>query len=416
MSKYGWHRRAQDCIAQGALTNSKRPEALMLGAYPTHVTRGEGCYLFDSRGTRYIDFICGLGTNILGYGNARIMRPVDERLRDGSSHSLPTTQEVRTAEKLKELFPFVDAWKFLKTGSEACAAAVRIARAHTGRDLVLSAGYHGWSDDFVSLTEPASGVPTCRGYRGEIIDDLTPEALDETVAAVIVEPVITDDSDERRAWLSDLRDRCTAVGAMLIFDEVITGFRWPGYSVARHWNITPDLICIGKAMANGFPLAAVGGKYAPMNGDYFVSSTYAGEVPSLVACEQTCIQLQTRKHLDFLWERGKLWRDEFNEIWPEGIRLEGYPTRGRFVGEPEILGKFFQETALAGILFGPSWFFNFHHTEAQSVMEPIRDILNRISRGEVPLRCPLPQSPFSQKVRHNEKSEADQTEAQRQNL
>ncbi len=268
MTDFAQHRRAQNCIAQNYLTNSKRPESLIKGVFPTHVSGGRGCYLFDTKGKKYLDFIAGLGTNLLGYAHTKVNAAIASQMEKGASHSLASTIELDAAEKLKELFPFVDCVKWLKTGSDACSAAVRIARAYTGRDLILSEGYHGWSDAFVSLTPPALGVPmpTPMGLLKDF-------ELDRNVAAVIVEPIVTDMSETRIEWLRRLRAECTKHGVLLIFDEIITGFRFPGYSVAQHFGITPDLICLGKAIANGMPLAAVGGKYAVMNcGEYFISS------------------------------------------------------------------------------------------------------------------------------------------------
>jgi glutamate-1-semialdehyde 2,1-aminomutase len=401
------HRRAQDCIAQGYLTNSKRPSCHVSGVYPTHVRHGHGCWLWDMDGRKYTDFICGLGTNLLGYGNARIASAISSQLIHGYCHSFATHHELECAEKVKELFPFVDAVKFLKSGSEACSAAIRIARAATGRDRVLSEGYHGWHDAFVGLTPPALGVPRWPnvGYREESTNPTRQlRALDDIgpgVAAVIVEPVITDASPERRAWLQRLREACTKAGALLIFDEVITGLRWPRYSVANHWDITPDLIVLGKALGGGMPLAAVGGKYAVMNGaEYFISSTYAGETLSLVAAKTAMTLLQTKYDLNHLWERGQAFLDGFNALWPEGVWIEGYPTRGAFKGEPLTKALFFQEACKAGILFGPSWFFSFPLAEeAHGVLDACRDILTRIRLGKVSLEGDLPQSPFAEKVR-----------------
>lgn len=401
MTDFSWHRRSQDSIAQGALTNSKRVSCHVEGVYPTHVTRGRGCHVWDHQGKQYVDFICGLGTNIIGYANERVNAAMFEQMQKGASLSLSTTLEVETAEKLKELFVFVDAVKFLKTGSEACAAAIKIARAKTGRDLVLSDGYHGWSDDFVSLTEPALGVPRIGGHRP--IAKLT-EGLDHDVAAVIIEPVITDNSRERIEELKRLRDECTRHGALLIFDEVITGFRTPKYSVAAQCGIIPDLICLGKAMANGMPLAAVGGKYEVMNcGEYFVSSTYAGETLSLAAAKATMTLLQTKYSLEDLWLYGADFRDRFNALWPDGVRLEGYPSRGRFIGPELPRALFMQEMCRAGVLMGLSFFFCFPHVEEyKSVLELARDVLTRVRLGEVKLEGLMPQSPFAQRVREKQ--------------
>lgn len=398
MTDWTWHKRAQASIAQSYLTNSKRPEAFISGIYPTHIVKGHGAHVWDTNGKKYLDFVTGLGTSLLGYSHERIVGAIGSRLRGGFSHSLATTLEVETAEKLKQLFTFVDCVKFLKTGGEATSAAIRIARAATGRERILSAGYHGWHDQFVSLTEPALGVPDCDECGlgiGKYFENLTLSG----VAAVIVEPVITDWSDERRMWLQQLREKCTKAGALLIFDEIITGLRWPRFSVAGYWGITPDLICLGKALAGGMPLAAVGGKYDVMNcGEYFVSSTYAGETLSLAAAKETMTLLQTKYDIKFLWDKGLAFQKRFNEIGCGVVGIEGYPTRGILVGPGKAL--FMQEACKAGLLFGVSFWFNFPLAEvAAETLVVIESIVAKIRSGSVALEGQAPQSPFAQKVR-----------------
>lgn len=390
------HRRALDCIAQGYLTNSKRPESLVKGVYPTHLKRGHGCHVWDYEGKKYVDFITGLGTNIIGYSNERVNLAIAEQMIDGASLSFGTMKEIEAAEKVKETMPFIDCVKFLKTGTEACLAAVKIARGFTGRSLVLSEGYHGWSDGFVSLTPPATG---CVPGQMELLKDSRSKIKD--AAAVIVEPVMTDASKARIEWLYELKDECKKHGTLLIFDEVITGYRFPRFSVSSYFGIEPDLIVLGKAIANGMPLAAVGGKYAVMNGsDYFVSSTYAGETLSLVAAIKTMTLLQTKYDLSDLWERGQRFIDSFNEFWPSMLKIEGYPTRGVFVGDSFTKALFFQEACNAGLLFGPSFFFNFPLAEeASNALNTIKDIFMKLRTGSVVLKGEPPKSPFAQRVR-----------------
>ena len=404
MAKYtdfSMHRRAGESIAQSYLTNSKRPESLIKGIYPTHIARGHGCYLWDHRGKKYLDFICGLGTNLLGYSNERLCAAVRDWLPNGWSHSLATHLEIETAEKLKELFPFVDCVKFLKGGGQACDAAIRIARAATGRSLVLSDGYHGHGDDFVSLTPPALGIPSQASYP-RAIRRLELDLIDNTVAAVILEPVITDYSRERVEYLKKLRELCTKHGALLIFDEVITGFRFPKFSVAGYFGITPDMIVLAKALAGGLPLAVVGGKYAVMNGaEYFISLTYGGETLSLAAAKATMHQLQAKYDLQWLWDRGKTFIEHFNAVAPDVVRIDGYPTRGVLAGEGKPL--FMQEACKAGMLFGPSWFYNFPLVDAaKDAMGAIEAIIMRIKNGEVALEGELPSSPFAERVRRGQ--------------
>jgi len=399
---FSWHVRAQNAIAQTYLTNSKRATCHIEGIYPTHMKRGQGCFLWDHQDNKYVDFICGLGTNIIGYANERVNSAIADQMRLGASLSFASTIEVQAAEKLKVLFPFVDAVKFLKSGSEACSAAIRIARAKTGRSIVLSEGYHGWHDAFVSLTPPALGVPTndAGGY-GTSVYPLANVTLSQNIAAVIVEPIITDTSRDRIEWLKQLREDCMKHGVMLIFDEVITGFRFPKFSVSRFYGIEPDLICLGKAIANGMPLAAVGGKYSVMNCDeYFVSSTYAGESLSLAAAISTMSLLQTKYSCDDLWLRGQDFKDRFNAMWPEKIQITGYPSRGSFTGDQVTKALFFQEACKAGVLFGPSWFFNYPLADEYStLMGALQSIVTRIKNGEVTLEGQMPKPAFAERMR-----------------
>lgn len=399
MSKFDLHLRAQECIAQGALTNSKRPESLIMGVYPTHVVKGKGCYVWDSHKNRYIDYICGLGSNLFGYSSEPIVAAIKHQLDNyGPVLSLPTVRELEAAEMLKSMFPFVDCVKYLKTGTEACMAAIRIARAKTDRDLILSEGYHGWSDGFVGLTQPGFGIPKTFAH----FEKLAVDSDFERAAAVIIEPIVTDMSRDRIEWLKALREKCDRFGTLLIFDEIITGFRFPRFSVSSYLGITPDIICLGKAIGGGTPLAAVGGKYAVMNcAEYFVSSTFAGD-PIALAASITVMQMLLKKKadIDILWEKGQEFLDQFNAIWPEKIKIEGYPTRGVFKGDDMVKALLWQEACKAGILFGPSWWMNFPLVEeTHSVISTCTDILERIRGNQVRLEGSLPRSPFAQTAR-----------------
>ncbi len=364
-----YQRCAEDAIAHGALTNSKRPSTFVEGVYPTHLVRGKGPFVWDVKRKRYHDFIGSLGANILGHCHPEVTRALRDQLLKGLSFSLGTPLEIEVAEKVKKLFPFVERVRFLKTGSEACSAAVKIARAHmnqffpseayprlTDKKLILSEGYHGWHDGFVSLTPPAKGVDGSFKFE-KLPEDLRMINPDRT-AAIIVEPVQTDFSPERMKWLALLRAYCSTNRILLIFDEVITGFRFPGFSVANYSGVHPDLIVLGKAIANGMPLSVVGGRKDIMETDYFVSSTFAGETLSLAAAKATIEALDEGRELDAVWENGGRWLNEFNTLCPEKISIEGYNTRGRFVGDPDFRALFFQEACDAGLLFGPSWFYN----------------------------------------------------------
>ncbi len=406
--------RARNCIAQERLTNSKRRSVFVDGVYPTYVSHGKGPYLYDLEGKEYVDFICGLGSCLFGYADPQTQMAIEKQLRFGITHSLSTPIEVQVAEKIKDAFPFIDLVKFTKTGTEACLAAIRIARAYQWSkydhrtspdyvpDIIASEGYHGWSDEFVSLTPPSLGVK--EQCQIEKLDTELNESQIRRSAAVIVEPIITDISESRIQWLRRLRKVCTEQETVLIFDEVITGFRFPGMSVAKHYGIEPDLIVLGKALGNGMPISVVGGKKEIMNcGEYFISGTFYGETLSLSAAYTTIMQLQTNKNLNQLWIRAGDFLKDFNEIAPDIIKIDGYPTRGVLSGTPENKALFMQECCKAGILVGPSFFIGFQHLPLlDSAISAFKDIILKIRTGSVQLEGLMPQSPFAQKQREKE--------------
>lgn len=389
-------KRADLCIAQGALTNSKRPQSFVNGFYPAHVVRGQGVHLFDTQNFKYVDFICGLGANLLGYGFTLTTEAAIKALRDGPTLSLSSTKEIELAEKIKDIMPFVERVKFLKSGSEGCSAAIKIARSWAeGRPVVLSEGYHGWHDEFISLSPPAVGVPPHQFIRplGESLE------IGDDVGAVILEPVMTELSEVRIEWLRRLRDICTKKKICLIFDETITALRFPRFSVAMHLGIHPDLIVFGKALANGLPLSCVGGRAEIMECDYFVSSTYAGETASLASALACISVLQKSYDVMHLWMAGRRFQEKFNSI-SVGVKIEGYPTRGVLVGDDMPKALFMQEACRAGLIFGPSWFFAFPHVDLEDqIMSVLADVFLRLKSGSAKLEGDLPRKPVAQKMR-----------------
>lgn len=394
---YSWHRRSMDSIFNGALTNSKRAECFVKGVYPTHIKHGLGAHLIDADNKKYIDFICALGTNLLGYANQQLNDAIIRQLYKGTVFSLGSTLEVTAAEAVKEIVPFVSKLRFLKTGSDACNAAVRIALAHTGREKVLSHGYHGIYDQFVSLTPPALGIP-----KQTHIETLTSfDQITKEVACVIIEPVITDYSSERLKYLNDLKEVCKKNGTLLIFDEVITGFRWKNWTFSNDSGIHPDIITLGKCIGGGLPLSVVACKAGiGEDKEWFVSSSFAGDTTAMAGLLETIKLLRNKYDINHLWDKGNEFIKKFNEIAPNIVKIDGYPTRGVFVADQLNKALFFQESCKAGILFGPSFFFNFTHIEyMDSVLNSCRDILTRIKHKQIELEGELPVSPFAQKMR-----------------
>lgn len=396
MGKFqGWaiSEEAQRLIAHGALTNSKRPESFVDGVYPTHAKRNWRCYLEATNGQKFVDFICGLGTNLAGTVND----PEFNNLPRGCL-SLSSEIEVEFAAHLNAKLPYLEKIRILKTGSEGCLAAVRIARAFTDNEWVYSHGYHGWGDGFTSLTSPANGCSTDEYMMG-----LYPtKKLDSCDAAVIVEPDLIPLDQLKR-----IRDECTKAGAILIFDETITAYRYQKLSYAKAHGVIPDLSVMGKALANGLPISVVGGRRDVMEADYFVSSTFAGELSALYAAKKMLELLDENYWApEQLWHDGGNFKRKFNGLAPDLIEITGYDTRGRFVEKQKgALALFFQEACKAGLLFGPSWFWNlYHRDESEQALDLCNHILARIKLGKVKLEGNPPVSPYSMRVRDERES------------
>lgn len=393
-------------IAQGCLTNSKHPDRFVNGIYPKVISRGSGCHLYDLKDRKYVDFICGLGTNLFGYDNQKIKKEKN-RVSGDCCHSLPTVHEIIAAKTIKELFPWVEKVKFVNDGSSACSAALIIARSfqkHLGtgeKNLVLSEGYHGWHNEFTSLTPPGNGIVRTGAIQPLL--ELDKIINPSRVGAIIVEPVIVDDSSQRIEELRKLRAFCTENDIVLIFDETITALRYPKLTVSNCYKIIPDLLIFGKALGNGEKISCVAGKAALMEGKYFVSGTYHGHVRSLVAAV-ACLDLaKNDPHYDIkhLIAEGIWFMNEFNGICDGIVRLDGYGSRGVFSGDDMQKGMFFQEMCKSGFLFGPSFFLNWDLLpHLKDVLYIASRICEKIRNGDIVLEGSLPSSPFSQKARN----------------
>ena len=276
-------------IPGGTSTGSKRAEALWGTAdsgLPTEYASAEGCRITLADGRALVDCTSALGSVALGYAHPAVTARVVEAVRAGNVAGLAHRGEGALAERLCHVVPCAEAVRFLKSGAEGMAAAVRIARTLTGRDHVIGCGYFGWLDWWTEARGVPPGVRA--DFTGVPFDDLA--ALEHavthagpTLAAIVLEPVV-----ERAAssqWLAGARALATRTGAVLIFDEIKTGIRthvggWQAVS-----GVTPDLAVFGKALANGFPLSAVVGRRSVMEAVQrtWVSSTLAGETSALAA-------------------------------------------------------------------------------------------------------------------------------------
>ncbi len=293
-------------VAGFTSTGSKRPETLF-GALdpdlPSRMVRSSGYRVWDENDREYVDYIMGLGSVALGYGYSEVTRAAVEAVEDGVVGPLAPVLEEDLAAQISDLIPWIEQVRFLKTGGEAMAAAVRLARVATGRDRILGCGYHGWLD----WCRSAGGVPrSTRELYGELpFNDAAGSrklirAAGDGLAAVAFEPVIHREPDPE--WLTVLREETERLGALLVVDEMKTVCRLAVGGACERYGLRPDLVVMGKALANGFPLAAVGGRAEVMAGvpRTWISSTLATEFVSLAAARATLdvmVARQVPQHL-----------------------------------------------------------------------------------------------------------------------
>jgi glutamate-1-semialdehyde 2,1-aminomutase len=393
-----WHKRSAAVLAQGETgTNSKRRSQFIEGVYPTHLARGQGCYVWDTENIRYIDFIGGLGTMSLGYNNPKVNEALDAQIKTGIiTGSLPHYKETEVAETVCQTFG-VDAVRFLKNGDDATMAAVRIARTYTQRSWIYSDGYHGRSDLWVSLTPPALGVSDSFCVKDNGFNN--PKAFEEKPAAYIFEGLnLRDDETETKA-IAERVDTFRKKNALIVSDEIVTNCRVENFTANQRYRYQADLVCLGKGMANGLPLSVVGGKKEIMNcGEYFISSTFSGEALSLVACQATLEEIKRRDLRDLNFYAKRFMAHLNDSIKPLGFQVQGYGTRGMLPVTHPNCALFMQEALKAGMLFGKAFFYNFSHMEQngleETVFNLISDVVAKIQRGDVKLEGKAPVETF----------------------
>jgi glutamate-1-semialdehyde aminotransferase/spore coat polysaccharide biosynthesis protein SpsF (cytidylyltransferase family) len=305
-----WLETARRLIPFGAQTFSKSHLQFPPGACPLYLSHGDGARVFDVDGNDYVDLVNAILPVVLGYRDPDVDRAIRDQLDNGISFSLATKLEYELAENLNQLIPCAEMVKFGKSGTDVTTAAVRAARAYTKRDIVVMTGYHGWSDWSMITSERDIGIPVnvSEGSERLTYGDVDRfekwfREMGDKTAAIIVEP------EGHAGFLRWLRLMCDKHGIVLIFDEVITGFRWAMGGAQKFYNVTPDMATFGKAMANGMPLSAVVGKrdimkvFEPPN-NIFYSGTMFGETLSLAASIATIKKMQRENVIQHLWKVG----------------------------------------------------------------------------------------------------------------
>lgn len=410
-----WRVRAERVVPNGAQTFSKSPMSFVQGIAPNFLRKAKGAYVWDVDGNRYIDYVMGLGPPILGHADPVVNAAAREQMEEGISFSLPHPVEVEVAELLCELIPCAEMVRFGKNGSDATAAAVRVARAYTHRDKVACCGYHGWQDWYIGSTNRHQGVPavvrslTLRFPYNDLgaLHRLFRENRDE-IACVVMEPVAFD--VPLPGYLEGVKELCHHHKALLVFDEVVTGCRVAIGGAQEHFGVVPDLACFGKAIANGFPLSAIVGTDRVMRlfEEVFFSTTHGGETVSLVACRTTIGELRRRRGIEQLWRAGGRLKDGTNTVVEklnlgESIQCVGLAplTALRFSVKSEreslLLRSLFQQEALKrGILTQGNHMLSLAHEEEiveetlEVYGEVFRLLAEALEQGEVEKRLAGP--------------------------
>jgi glutamate-1-semialdehyde 2,1-aminomutase/spore coat polysaccharide biosynthesis protein SpsF len=356
------YRQAEKIIPFGAQTFSKSALQFPVGAHPLLCSHADGARIFDVDGNDYIDLVGALLPVILGYRDPDVDDAVRRQLDAGISLSLATELEYRLSERLCRLIPCAEMVKLGKTGTDVTTAAVRLARAYTGRDRIICGGYHGWADWSLACGDRNKGIP-----KKIITLSSRPHDVErpEQYAAYIIEPEDPDHIEEARKF-------CNRHGIVLIFDEIITGFRFGLGGAQELYGVTPDLACFGKSMANGMPISAlVGGRdimrlMAPPD-NIFYSGTFFGECLSIAAAITTIDKLEQLDVAGHILKTGigierEIIRLKQKHDIGKAIELYGYyPLLRLKFADDRIRTLFSQEMAQAGVLIIASNNLSFAH-------------------------------------------------------
>jgi glutamate-1-semialdehyde aminotransferase len=364
-------KRAESLIPALSQTFSKAHYSYVSGTYPTYLKHGKGSHVFDVDDNEYIDYVLGLGPVILGYCYKSVDDAIKKQIENGISFSMPHYLEVEFSEKLQKIIPGSEMVRFAKTGSDAVTACVKAARAYTGKDHILYTGHGGvWHDWFTAITSKNEGIPK---FNQELIhlfryNDLqdaknTFKRFEGKVAAIVMEPIWLDYPNEN--YLQELKELAHKNNALLIFDEVLTGFRLANGGAQELFRIEADMVAFGKAIGNGAPLAAITGKeeYMKKFNDVFYSTTYGGETLSIAAGMAVVNEFLTKDIISHCWGIGQLLKDGIEKIGKEigiDIKWNGTPVRGDITfaeinGISANLQKsiFLQECIKNNVMFGP---------------------------------------------------------------
>lgn len=303
-------------------TFSKSYRYFCKGVAPSFMDYGKGCYIYDVDGNKFIDYMCALGPITVGYNNPIVNKAVIKQVKKFSSGSLQSELEVQLAEKLCQIIPCAEMVRFVKNGGDATTAAIRLARAYTGHDIVLMSGYHGMHDWSIGASDNNKGVPkvVCeltKTFKYNDLEDIKTK-LEENkgrVAAVILEPIQS--NGPNNGYLQSLKELTHQYNALLIFDEVVSGFRYALGGASELYGVVPDLASFGKGMGNGYAISAVAGRkdlLQQIEEGVFVSTTFGGDSVPMAAALATISILEKPGYYEHINKIGKMLKEGIQEL------------------------------------------------------------------------------------------------------
>jgi glutamate-1-semialdehyde aminotransferase/transketolase C-terminal domain/subunit len=396
--------RAKRLIPSGTQTLAKGPGQHVDGVVPKYLVRGRGARVWDVDGNELLDLTMAVGPLSLGYADPVVDEAIRNQLDDGITFSLMHPLEVEVAELIAGCVPHAEHVRFSKTGADVTSAAIRIARAHTGRDHVVCCGYHGWHDWYIGTTDRFAGIPESvraltSTFEYNDLDTLA-DAIDGDTACVIMEPTVVE--PPQPGFLEGVRRLCDERGALLVFDEMWTGFRLALGGAQAHYGIRADLACFSKAIANGMPLAALTGSAEVMRRferEVFFYTTFGGEALSLAAAAATIPELRRRAVPETLAARGRVLRDGYaricGELGLEWTRCAGMDARTLVMFDAAavdpLLARSFvqQELVRRGVLWSGFHNLSWAHRDAdlEYLLGCYREILpvlaDHVARGSL---------------------------------
>ena len=405
--------RAKGIIPGGNQLLSKRPEMFLPGLWPSYYKKAKGIDVWDMDNNKYQDFsILGIGTCSLGYANKYINRAVKKAISNGSMCTLNSYEEVLLTEKLLELHPFAEMVRYTRSGGEALAVAVRIARAASGKNRITLCGYHGWHDWYL-----ATNISKSNGLDNLLLPGLVPNGVPEVLKDTSIpfhhgnidelEKIIRNHDDigvivmevQRNRepdldFIRGVREIASKIGAVLIFDEVSSGFRLNIGGVHQLYGIDPDICVLGKALGNGHPISAVLGRKDVMQyaQSTFISSSYWTERVGFVAGLTTIREFEKQNVIEYLMMLGNFFENNYSKIFNDlnlnisTVGMLTVPTLAIKEDNPLILKTIYtREMLKRGYLASNLTYLCSSHSikKAKKFFENCFEVFKEISSGQI---------------------------------